>query len=195
MLFPEVPVAMLQSSLKSGLSCMVADLLDALDAYTREHSFGVALLGERLARKMELPEEERSRIFWAGLVHDVGKIFVPREILCKPAGLTPEEFQTVQSHTSLGYQLLKEREELSSLAHLALHHHERWDGRGYPGKLQGEEIPLGARILGVADSWDAMTSSRPYRKALPQKRAMRELRRGEGMQFDPQVVEAFWELS
>ena len=144
------------------------------------------------ARK--IPPSISQKTYWAGLVHDIGKILIPKEILNKPSSLSPEEYAVIQEHPALGYTMLTKAERLEGIAPFVLHHHERWDGRGYPNCLQGNDIPLISRILSVADAWDAMTSSRSYRQALSEDIARREILLGRETQFDPQVVDAFFSI-
>jgi len=133
--------------------------------------------------------EEQDEVYRAGLLHDVGKIRIPEEIINKPGKLTEEEFSTIKIHPITGYNILRGISEESSIATAAKHHHERYDGKGYPNGLQGEEIPETARILGVADSYDAMASNRSYRKALPQEVIRAEIEKGRGTQFDPKIAD------
>jgi HD-GYP domain-containing protein (c-di-GMP phosphodiesterase class II) len=126
----------------------------------------------------------------AGLLHDVGKIIVPRAVLLKPGRLAPGEYDTVKRHPNASAQLA-ERADLTSIATMLRHHHERWDGTGYPHGLAGERIPLVSRVLAIADAYDAMLADRPYRNAMTVQAASRELEAGAGTQFDPVLVEAF----
>lgn len=165
--------------------------VDAKDPYTRGHSERVGLLASQLAGVLGLDADTVEAVRVAGLLHDIGKIGVPEAILRKPAKLTDEEFVVIKRHPQTGYDILK---VLPSLAfHLpgVLSHHERWDGRGYPHGLKGEAIPMIARLLGFADTFDAMSSSRSYRKGMDRDRVIAEIRRSSGTQFDPALVEAF----
>jgi HD-GYP domain-containing protein (c-di-GMP phosphodiesterase class II) len=128
------------------------------------------------------------------LLHDIGKIGVPSEILGKPGPLTADEFEVMKQHTIIGEQILAPIEFLEEVRPMVLHEHENWDGTGYPHGLQGEDIPLGARIIFVCDAFHAMTSNRPYRKALPIEEAVERLKRGSGKQFDPTVINAFFNV-
>ena len=178
----------------------LAQALEARDRWTRGHSKRVAEISVKIGEEIGLSREDLEQLNLAGQLHDIGKIGIPDEILRKPGPLTPEEFCVVKEHPEIGYQILKplfeERPGLESgsdinVLEVILHHHERFDGTGYPSGLKGEEIPLGSRILLVADAYEAMTSDRPYRKALPLKRAIEEIRRNAGTQFDPQIAELF----
>lgn len=161
--------------------------------YVAEHSDRVVRYSQILAEELSAPPDVRDAIAYIGPVHDVGKINIPTEVLNKPGELTPDERALLQSHTEHGAHMLMEALDLSETAVALLrHHHERWDGTGYPAGLKGEDIPLVARIVAVADAYDAMTSDRPYRQRQPHRRAMAQLREGAGTQFDPQVVAA-WE--
>ncbi|HUG89656.1 MAG TPA: HD-GYP domain-containing protein [Planctomycetaceae bacterium] len=175
-----------------GVIRTLVNAIDAKDAYTCGHSDRVARIAERLARELGLDEQDRVQVYMTGLLHDVGKIGVPDAILCKPGKLTEEEFAVVKRHPSMGFQILKHLAQLSYVLPGVLHHHEAVSGAGYPGGLAGESIPLPARILAVADAYDAMTSSRPYREAMPQEQAEAILRDGAGSQWDREVVAAFF---
>ena len=163
-------------------------LLFAKDKYTGQHSKSVARLAEGLALHCGLSEEEAMHIKLGALLHDVGKIGVPEGVLCKPGCLTAEELAVMRRHVHHGEQALAGVPRMEALRAMVLHHHEWWNGGGYPAGLCGEEIPLGARIIAVVDAYDAMTSDRPYRRALPQAVAVERLRAGAGTQFDPVVV-------
>ncbi len=169
----------------------LAETIDAKDTYTRGHSEKVSLYGEAIARSLGLSSEEVVTIRYAGYLHDVGKIGIPDEILRKPGKLSLEEFHIIKKHPVLSERILKPVGIPFPIQPIVRHHHERYDGRGYPDGLVAEEIPLGARILFVADAYEAMTSDRPYRKALSVQRALSELVNNKGAQFDPKVVDAF----
>lgn len=169
----------------------IANALDAKDPYTHGHSQRVTLYSLILARELNIEEGLFEDIETAGLLHDIGKIGIPQSILCKPDKLTNEEFDVMKSHPNKGQKMLIGIKKLSSISDWMHSHHEKWDGTGYPRGLKGEEIHIAARILAVADTYDAMTSSRPYRKALSHEIAYDEIIRCSGTQFDPTVVEAF----
>jgi diguanylate cyclase (GGDEF)-like protein len=171
------------------LAGALALAVDAKDSYTRSHSQTVSQLSVLVAAELGLDDEHLARIRVAGLLHDVGKIGIPDAILNKPAKLTADEYLQMQTHSLLGYDIISAA-DLPIEARWVRHHHERYDGHGYPDKLDGENIPLEARIIGVADAYEAMTSDRPYRKAPGQDYAIGELRRHAGTQFDPQAAEA-----
>jgi len=165
--------------------------IDARDSYTQGHSERVAKLAFELARQMSLPESTCQEIYLAGILHDIGKIGVPDGVLLKTGPLTEEEFEVIKLHPVIGFRIIEQLAKLDFTLPGILHHHERWDGRGYPDKLVGSEIPLMARILAVADSFDAMTSSRPYRQHMPLAKAKKIISEGAGTQWDPEIVEVF----
>lgn len=162
--------------------------IDAKDRYTNGHSLRVADYAAKIAEKMGKNPEEQKQIYYAGLLHDVGKIRVPEDIINKPGKLTNEEFEQIKIHPVTGYHILKDIYEDKSMALAAKFHHERYDGNGYPSGLSGENIPEIARIIGVADTYDAMASNRSYRRALPQEKVREEIVKGMGTQFDPEVA-------
>jgi putative nucleotidyltransferase with HDIG domain len=167
----------------------LVQVVDARDTYTGRHSESVSLLAESIARELGLAADVVEQVRLAGLLHDVGKIGISDQILQKPAALTPEEVQLVRTHAALGASLL-DGLEIEPVDAWIRHHHEHWDGSGYPNGLAGEEIPLGSRIILVADAFDAMTSDRSYRSAASADEALEELRRMAGRQFDPVVTAA-----
>ena len=128
----------------------------------------------------------------AGLLHDIGKIGITDSVLQKPGSLTTDEFQHIQQHPRLGFNILADIRQLSDVLPIVLHHHEQWNGKGYPAQLQGDEIPLLARITAVADAFDAMTSNRPYRDGMPLEKVEEILRNGSGSQWDPTVIDAYF---
>jgi HD-GYP domain-containing protein (c-di-GMP phosphodiesterase class II) len=168
--------------------------IDAKDRYTCGHSQRVALLTQQLGRAHGLDEQAVSRLHIAGLVHDVGKIGVPESVLSKPGKLTESEFAWIRRHPEIGHRILKDIPQLKDVLPGVLHHHERWDGRGYPAGLQGEEIPFVARLIALADTFDAMSSSRAYRAALSRPEVLAEIRSHAGRQFDPELAEQFLTL-
>jgi len=165
--------------------------IDAKDKYTSGHSNAVTAYTIPIAKEMGINKEELGKLEYAGLLHDIGKIGIMEQILNKPSRLTNEEFGIIKKHPVIGYEILKSIDFLKDVTLLVKYHHERWDGNGYPDGLKGEDIPLGARIIAVADTFDAMTSDRPYRKGLPVEVAVDEIKRCSGSQFDPKIVEAF----
>lgn len=169
----------------------LAGAVDAKDSYTQGHSVRVARYACDLARYMGYPAHYVDLVYKTGTLHDVGKIGVPDSVLSKPARLEPEEQAIMETHAVLGELIVKKAPQLQDMLPGVRHHHERWDGDGYPDRLMGTQIPLLARLIAVADTFDAMTSDRPYRKALPEDVALDEIRRKAGTQFDPELAEAF----
>ncbi len=165
--------------------------LDCKDHYTFGHSMRVAYFSLVTGRELGLSEFELRELELSAIFHDVGKIGTPDNVLNKPSRLTEEEFLVMKKHPELSYEILKEYPGLEKIAENARLHHERFDGRGYPLGLKGDEIPLYARIILIADTFDAMTSTRPYRKGLDYSVAYDELNQFSGSQFDPQCVKAF----
>ncbi len=163
----------------------LAGAVDAKDSYTNGHSSRVAHYSKLIAEKYGMSEEEQDNIYIIALLHDVGKIGVPDGIITKPSRLTDEEFDIIKTHTTKGAAILENIAEFPMLSIGAKCHHERYDGRGYPDGISGGEIPLEARIIAVADSYDAMTSNRSYRDALPQEVVRSEVEKGCSTQFDP----------
>jgi putative nucleotidyltransferase with HDIG domain len=169
--------------------------IDAKDPYTCGHSERVALLSKRLAEIMGWSKAQAERIYLCGLLHDIGKIGVPEAVLQKPGKLTNIEFDLIKKHPVIGAKIIRGIQEMEDLVPGVLHHHECMDGRGYPGGLKGEAIPIQARVLCVADALDAMTSDRPYRKAMPARLAESEVFRAADTQFDSDLVEAVLKLN
>ena len=165
--------------------------IDAKDSYTRGHSERVTELSLRLAEEIGLAGEEIEKIKLGGLLHDIGKIGIPEGILNKPGRLNDEEFEIIKSHPDLGLHILGKVEFLESIVPIIRHHHERYDGKGYPDGLKGEVIPLLARVVSVVDTFDAMTTDRPYRKAMTLDEALKEIERCSGSQFDPEIAAHF----
>ena len=178
----------------SGIRTLAATV-DAKDSYTHGHSERVAAYARAIALTMELPQLDVETIELAGLLHDIGKIGVPDAILQKPGQLDPDERTLIEQHAELGARILSDNPALTPLVPLVRHHHERYDGGGYPSGLRGEEIPLGSAIICVADTFDTMTTDRPYRRSPGLEEARREIVRCGGQQFDPRVVTAFLRAS
>ena len=170
----------------------IASALDAKDTYTHGHSLRVTMYSLILTKYMpDFDDKFKEELETTGLLHDIGKIGISENILCKPGKLTEEEFEIMKSHTTKGKKLLTNIKKLNCISEWLNAHHERWDGNGYPSGLKGEEIPISARIIAIADTYDAMTSSRSYRKALEHSVARDEIIRCAGTQFDPTLVEIF----
>ncbi len=198
-----VPLGVVYISLRNSLRLRqltrgavekMADIIDRRDPYTYGHSQRVASLAERIAQEMRLPWEEIERVKAAARVHDLGKIAMDRTILEKKEALTDEEWRKMKEHPALGAEILQNFPDFQDGTDYVRYHHERWDGRGYPAGLKGEQIPLGARIIAVADSYDAMALARPYRDALPEEKVRAIFVDGAGKQWDPVVVEALFKV-
>jgi len=172
----------------------LAQAIEAKDPYTYGHSERVMKYAVLIAQKLGLQEREKESLRYAAILHDIGKIGVRGIVLNNPRGLTSEEYDEIKKHPLIGEGIIKPIELLQPIRPLIRHHHEWNNGKGYPDGLSGENIPLGARILAVADAYDAMKSDRPYRKALTEETAIRELRQGGGTQFEPKIVEVFLEI-
>jgi len=174
-----------------GVALALTAAIEARDLETGEHCRQLGTLGEAVARLMALPEQDVTTIRIGGYLHDIGKIGIADRILLKPGKLTDEEYREMQRHSQLGAAIVSTHEHMAGIAAIVRHHHERFDGLGYPGGLAGEYIPIGARIIAVADSWSAMTNDRVYRSAMSEDAALAELRRNRGTQFDPEVLDLF----
>jgi HD-GYP domain-containing protein (c-di-GMP phosphodiesterase class II) len=174
-----------------GMARSLTSAIDAKDSYTFGHSERVARIGVELGRTLGLEGDDLSDIYLSGLLHDVGKIGIRDDVLRKVDPLTPDEFEHIKQHVTIGYTILADLKPIRNLLPGVLYHHERWDGKGYPDGLAGEAIPLLARILAVADAYDAMSTCRPYREALPIREVEDRLARGAGTQWDAKVVDAF----
>ena len=168
--------------------------LESRDSLIGDHLKAVSRLASRIGSKMSLPLERMDALALGALLHDVGKIGVPDRILQKPGRLTAEEYEMIKRHPVLGAEMLAPVEELAPAAPLVRHHHERFDGRGYPDGLRGEDIPVEARVVCVADAFDSMIRGRPYGYEISREAAMEEVERNSGTQFDPRVVRALLEV-
>jgi putative nucleotidyltransferase with HDIG domain len=166
--------------------------VDARDPYTAGHSARVQRIALAVAEELSIPRGRLEAIRYGSLFHDIGKIAVPDAILSKPGGLTPSEYEVIKRHPVDGADIVSKLGSLREAVPLIRHHHERWDGDGYPDRLCGDAIPVEACIVGLADAWDAMTSDRPYRPALNLEEATAQLRLGRGTQFAPAIVDAFF---
>ncbi len=168
--------------------------IDAKDSYTKGHCKRITELMKRVAKHMDLPAEEAETWSTACLLHDIGKIGISETILLKPSSLQPEELAEIEQHPIIGYNILTPIDCLQDVLPIILHHHERYDGLGYPNGLAGKSIPRGARVLAILDSYDAMTTDRPYRRAMTHSEALKELSRNSGTQFDPDVLTSVTEV-
>lgn len=185
------PEELVKQELSLGIIHALAAAVDAKDSYTYRHSEAVSKFASGLARKLGLSEEETALLKMAGLVHDIGKIGIANEVLNKPGRLSPEEMELIKEHPRIGCNILRHVPSLHPVLPAVLHHHELYDGSGYPCGLKEDDIPLGARVLCLADAFHAMISDRPYRPALSQTRAVEELKSNAGQQFDPGLVATF----
>lgn len=167
----------------------LANTIDAKDKYTNGHSVRVAVYSKEIAKRCGKSKKEQKDIYHMGLLHDIGKIGVPDTIINKRDRLTDEEYEAIRQHPEIGSDILKTIQQIPDIMVGARWHHERYDGKGYPDGLKGTEIPECARIIGVADAYDAMTSKRSYRDILPQEVVRAELEKGKGTQFDPLFAE------
>jgi putative nucleotidyltransferase with HDIG domain len=183
----------LQKAYIDTLSALTS-AIDAKDSYTRGHSERVTELSIKLAEAYQVPDMEIENIKLGGLLHDIGKIGIPEAILNKPGRLTDEEYDIIKSHPDLGLHILGKVEFLEHIVPIIRHHHERYDGKGYPSGLKADNIPLLARIVSVVDTFDAMTTNRPYRKALTVEESLTEIEKCSGTQFDPLVVDCFIQM-
>jgi putative nucleotidyltransferase with HDIG domain len=175
-----------------GIIRALTAAIDAKDPYTSGHSERVARIADRLAKELGMPPHKRSNLYLAGLLHDIGKIGVDDLVLKKCGPLTPEEYRKIQSHVEIGVTILQDLKKLHHILPGVRHHHESLDGSGYPDHLSGEQIPLEARILAVADSFDAMSSDRIYRKRLTPSQIDKIFQTGSGTQWDPGIVDALF---
>jgi putative two-component system response regulator len=169
----------------------MANAIEAKDQYTEGHNERVSSLAVMLAEAAGLGPKQIEQVRMGGILHDIGKIGIPDKVLNKKGPLDDDEFEMIRSHPRQGERILLPLRSLKEVGDIVLHHHERYDGRGYPQGLAGEDIPLHARIVAIADSFDAMTTNRPYREALPHGKAIEELSQGAGSIWDPQLVELF----
>nr|WP_239551147.1 HD domain-containing phosphohydrolase [Halanaerobacter jeridensis] len=184
----------MRSDFQSQIVSSLINLLEVHDQYTKGHSENVARLGTKVAFELGLSIEEINDVYWAGLLHDIGKTVVPKEILNKPGRLTEAEYEKIKKHPVWGYKALKDSEQLEDIAEYIYHHHERPNSQGYPEGLSEVETPLISKILSVVDAWDAMRSTRSYREPLSKEKALSEIINNRGTQFSPQVVDAFLKI-
>lgn len=183
-----------ETDLTEQIIFALSSAVEAKDRYTNGHSYRVAKYAREIAKRMGWNEEQQCNVYYTGLLHDVGKIHTPDTIINKTSKLSFQEYEEMKLHTLSGYYILKEISAISDFAIGARWHHERYDGRGYPNGLSGENIPLISRIIGVADAYDAMTSNRSYRKVLEQAIVRGEIEHGAGTQFDPNIAKIMLQM-
>ncbi|MFC4320063.1 HD-GYP domain-containing protein [Litchfieldia salsa] len=178
------------------LTTALANALDSRDTYTLHHSENVAKYAEKIAKAMNLPNDLCNTVRMGSLLHDIGKIGIPENILTKPGKLTNDEYEFIKAHPKIGYEIIKHVEGFhkNGVLDIVLYHHERYDGKGYPFGLKGDDIPLISRIVAIADTFDAMTSRRIYREELDLEYTLNEINRNKGTQFDPDIVDVFLKL-
>ena len=190
----ELQLAKDQIAMGNETVLTIARTVDAKDENTSQHSFRVSEYSVMIAKRLGFSDEQCENLRKAALLHDIGKIGIPDSVLNKPARLTDEEYVVMKSHVVKGGEILSKFTLIDNVADGALYHHERYDGSGYVHGLKGEEIPLNARIIGIADAFDAMTANRVYRKKLDMDYVIAEIKRGRGTQFDPKLVDIMIEL-
>ncbi len=184
----------LNSQFNKEIVNSLLNFLSQYDVYTNNHSKNVARLGHKIAENMDLKEETKNDIYWAGMLHDMGKLIIPSKILNKNGSLNEEEYEIIKKHPDLCYKALNDSDFLKDIGRYVRYHHERWDGNGYPVGIKNEEIPLVSRIIAVADAWDAMRSKRAYREPLSKEEAEEEIFKNKGKQFDPEIAERLLEI-
>jgi putative nucleotidyltransferase with HDIG domain len=173
-----------------AINAMLA-VLEAFDSYTLNHSKNVANYALLLAEELSLPSDEIESIYYGAMFHDIGKIGIPLSILCKEGELSPEEYELIKSHPLRGVAILEQFSDFRGIIEIVRHHHERFDGSGYPAGLAGKSIPFGARLVAVVDAYDAITTNRSYRNAQVKQQAIGLIQHDTPAQFDPEIVEAF----
>ncbi len=178
-----------------GVALALTAAIEARDIETGEHCRELGTLGARVASALDLSDQDQTTIRIGGFLHDVGKIAIADRILLKPGKLTDEEYSEMQRHAEIGAAVVQTHEAMTDIAQIVRHHHERFDGQGYPDRLARDEIPLGARIISIADAYSAMTNDRVYRKAVPPDQAWDRVRANAGTQFDPALVEIYLTLA
>lgn len=185
---------LLKKDFFNALTCL-SNALEQKDEYTKNHSEIVSVLCEKLCIELKQPYKFTENVVLAAKLHDMGKIGIKDAILLKTDSLTKEEYDIIKKHPEMSYDIIKPIDYEGSICNYILHHHERWDGKGYPHKLRGEQIPLGSRIIAVTDTFNALVSTRPYREAKTEEYALKILLEGKGTQFDSEIVDAFFKIS
>ena len=181
-----------QAETLTGLVRALSSVIEAKDPYTCGHSDRVAIMSRRLAKQLGCDAKTLADIYLGGLLHDIGKIGIQDSILLKPGNLTPGEFEHIRTHALVGHSILEGLKQLDDIRPIVLYHHESWDGNGYPRGLKGHDIPFLARIVAVADAYDAMSSDRPYRKRMPRDSIREIFKKGAAKQWDPEVIDAIF---
>lgn len=176
---------------KTSIISSIRKKISSFDPLIGEHSINVAAYSERIGTQLGFSSDHNDRLVLASLLHDIGKVFIPHEILYKASVLNNEEWEAVKQHPYHGANLLKPFDKLSNIISIILHHHEFYNGRGYPGEIAREEIPLCSRIVAITDAYEAMTSIRPFRRGFSHREAVNRLEEGRGTQFDPYIVAQF----
>lgn len=191
-----IKIKKMNDSLESSEAILfaLANAIEAKDKYTEGHSERVSIYSTRLARKLGMNDEEIDIIRRGGLLHDIGKIGIPESILCKPAPLDFDEYTIMKKHPAIGSKIAEPLKSSVPIQNMIRSHHEEWNGKGHPDGLKGEDIPLEARIVSIADTYDAIVTTRPYRKGQPKEVAFDIMREGAGEQWDPDLIEAFIEM-
>lgn len=192
--FFDIPDEALSADSSQALINFFEDQVDKKDHYTKCHCNRVSEYCVLIGKKLGLPQEDLDKLRIGGLFHDIGKIGIPDNILKKESKLTNEEYDEIQTHTSLGVDILTRNKVFKEIIPIVEYHHEKYDGNGYPFKLKGDEIPLAARITAVADTFDAMTSKRSYRNPIPLTDVVEEFKKCSGTQFDPNIVNTFLDI-
>ena len=178
-------------SMRSGAIETILTTLYEKDKNSEIHSRSVSIISERIAKAYGFNSQDVSQVKTAGLLHDIGKIIIPINIINKVGKLTKEEYETIKTHPEIGYRILNSTSDMRDISNVILNHHERWDGNGYPRGIKSDEIPLKSRMISIADAFDAMTSVRTYQKTMSRKEALKEVIDNSGTQFDPELVEVF----
>ena len=181
----------MQNEFQRQIIISMVSILEIYDNYTKGHSDSVANCSLKIGARLNLTQKQMKDLYWSGLLHDIGKILVSPDIVNKPGRLTIQEYEAIKKHPVYGYEVLNKSDQLKDVALYIKHHHERWDGNGYPDGLKEEGIPLISRIIAIADSWDAMRTDRSYRKGLSTSQAIKEMGENSGKQFDPEILEVF----
>ncbi|TGG85828.1 HD-GYP domain-containing protein [Geotoga petraea] len=180
-----------QNNVQRQIIISLIKMMEYHDTYTKGHSQNVAELAEEFSKYLGYDKNFLNRIYLSGMVHDIGKIIIPQNVLNKPAKLTQDEYDLIKRHPLYAFEVLNEIDNLKDISQIVKHHHERVDGRGYPDNLVDSEIPVESKILCLVDTWDAMTRNRSYRKALSKEVAKKELIKNKGKQFDEKLVDHF----